>query len=274
MILNYCLYVKDVYICFLWIWSLFWFYFLLKHCFFVLKWWFLYFYDVTQRLTLRWLWFSVARPGDELKVEQGVKDLRSLSLPNMKPSGGPSPYILSPAGEKVAHESLGRRDSVDLLVSVESGKLDPNKHTLPQRPHLFLSSIPSLVFLPVRKEPGWFLYLAEIPPWPHRFHYQSPHCWILGIFNISIYSPALCVLLMLPSSLSLPGCCCCLMYFFKLSKIWNLFGNTGCHFQTSCSRRKWLFCNRWKMLKGKRRPAVSWSAQKRGRRPSGSGWGM
>ncbi|XP_013883407.1 pleckstrin homology domain-containing family G member 5 isoform X2 [Austrofundulus limnaeus] len=56
-----------------------------------------------------------ARPGDELKVEQGVKDLRSLSLPNMKPSGGPSPYILSPAGEKVAHESLGRRDSVDLL---------------------------------------------------------------------------------------------------------------------------------------------------------------
>ncbi|XP_017274756.1 pleckstrin homology domain-containing family G member 5 isoform X2 [Kryptolebias marmoratus] len=56
-----------------------------------------------------------ARPGDELKVEQGVKDLRSLSLPNMKPSGGQSPYILSPAGEKVAHESLGRRDSIDLL---------------------------------------------------------------------------------------------------------------------------------------------------------------
>uniref|UniRef100_A0A8C5BA43 Pleckstrin homology and RhoGEF domain containing G5 n=1 Tax=Gadus morhua TaxID=8049 RepID=A0A8C5BA43_GADMO len=28
-----------------------------------------------------------ARPGDELKVEQGVKDLRSLSLPNMKPCG-------------------------------------------------------------------------------------------------------------------------------------------------------------------------------------------
>uniref|UniRef100_A0A3Q2ZJQ4 Pleckstrin homology domain containing, family G (with RhoGef domain) member 5b n=1 Tax=Kryptolebias marmoratus TaxID=37003 RepID=A0A3Q2ZJQ4_KRYMA len=57
-----------------------------------------------------------ARPGDELKVEQGVKDLRSLSLPNMKPSGGQSPYILSPAGEKVAHESLGRRDSIDLLA--------------------------------------------------------------------------------------------------------------------------------------------------------------
>ncbi|KAK7905117.1 hypothetical protein WMY93_017724 [Mugilogobius chulae] len=37
-----------------------------------------------------------ARPGDELKVEQGVKDMRSLSLPNMKPSGAQSPYILTP----------------------------------------------------------------------------------------------------------------------------------------------------------------------------------
>uniref|UniRef100_A0A6Q2X070 Pleckstrin homology domain containing, family G (with RhoGef domain) member 5b n=1 Tax=Esox lucius TaxID=8010 RepID=A0A6Q2X070_ESOLU len=37
-----------------------------------------------------------ARPGDELKVEQGVKDLRSLSLPNLKPSSGvQSPYILA-----------------------------------------------------------------------------------------------------------------------------------------------------------------------------------
>lgn len=66
------------------------------------------------------LFSCVARPGDELKVEQGVKDLRSLSLPNMKPSGGQSPYILSPGGEKVAHESLGRRDGIDLLVSVQS----------------------------------------------------------------------------------------------------------------------------------------------------------
>ncbi|XP_040910556.1 pleckstrin homology domain-containing family G member 5 isoform X3 [Toxotes jaculatrix] len=56
-----------------------------------------------------------ARPGDELKVEQGVKDLRSLSLPNMKPSGGQSPYILNPGSEKVEHGSLGRRESVDLL---------------------------------------------------------------------------------------------------------------------------------------------------------------
>ncbi|XP_040008705.1 pleckstrin homology domain-containing family G member 5 isoform X2 [Xiphias gladius] len=56
-----------------------------------------------------------ARPGDELKVEQGVKDLRSLSLPNMKPSGGQSPYILTPGSERVEHGSLGRRESVDLL---------------------------------------------------------------------------------------------------------------------------------------------------------------
>ncbi|GLD50432.1 pleckstrin homology domain-containing family G member 5 isoform X1, partial [Lates japonicus] len=56
-----------------------------------------------------------ARPGDELKVEQGVKDLRSLSLPNMKPSGVQSPYILTPGSERVEHGSLGRRESVDLL---------------------------------------------------------------------------------------------------------------------------------------------------------------
>uniref|UniRef100_A0A3Q0SAZ0 Pleckstrin homology and RhoGEF domain containing G5 n=1 Tax=Amphilophus citrinellus TaxID=61819 RepID=A0A3Q0SAZ0_AMPCI len=57
-----------------------------------------------------------ARPGDELKVEQGVKDLRSLSLPNMKPSGVQSPYILTPGSEKVEHGSLGRRESIDLLA--------------------------------------------------------------------------------------------------------------------------------------------------------------
>uniref|UniRef100_A0A3B4CW48 DH domain-containing protein n=1 Tax=Pygocentrus nattereri TaxID=42514 RepID=A0A3B4CW48_PYGNA len=57
-----------------------------------------------------------ARPGDELKVEQGVKDLRSLSLPNMKNSSGGSPYILAPANEKVEHGSLTRRESVDILA--------------------------------------------------------------------------------------------------------------------------------------------------------------
>lgn len=56
-----------------------------------------------------------ARPGDELKVEQGVKDLRSLSLPNMKPSGAQSPYILTPGAERLEHGSLGRKESIDLL---------------------------------------------------------------------------------------------------------------------------------------------------------------
>ncbi|XP_053174443.1 pleckstrin homology domain-containing family G member 5 isoform X1 [Scomber japonicus] len=56
-----------------------------------------------------------ARPGDELKVEQGVKDFRSLSLPNMKPSSGQSPYILTPGSERVEHGSLGRKESIDLL---------------------------------------------------------------------------------------------------------------------------------------------------------------
>ncbi|XP_043976256.1 pleckstrin homology domain-containing family G member 5 isoform X1 [Gambusia affinis] len=55
-----------------------------------------------------------ARPGDEVKVAQGVKDFRSHSLPIMKPPDGQSPYILTPR-EKVAHESLGRRESIDLL---------------------------------------------------------------------------------------------------------------------------------------------------------------
>ncbi|XP_061908538.1 pleckstrin homology domain-containing family G member 5 isoform X1 [Entelurus aequoreus] len=56
-----------------------------------------------------------ARPGDELKVEQSVKDLRSLSLPNMKPSATPSPYIVTPAAERAEHGSLGRREGLDLL---------------------------------------------------------------------------------------------------------------------------------------------------------------
>ncbi|KAL1020592.1 hypothetical protein UPYG_G00002150 [Umbra pygmaea] len=58
-----------------------------------------------------------ARPGDELKVEQEVKDLRSLSLPNLKPSSGvQSPYILTPGSERAEHGSLGRKESkVDLL---------------------------------------------------------------------------------------------------------------------------------------------------------------
>lgn len=46
-----------------------------------------------------------------------MKDLRSLSLPNMKPSPSQSQYILTPGSERVEHGSLGRKESVDLLVS-------------------------------------------------------------------------------------------------------------------------------------------------------------
>ncbi|XP_016310179.1 pleckstrin homology domain-containing family G member 5-like isoform X3 [Sinocyclocheilus anshuiensis] len=56
-----------------------------------------------------------ARPGDELKVEQSVKDLHSLSLPNMKPSGGGSVYILTPGSERAEHGSLPRREGADIL---------------------------------------------------------------------------------------------------------------------------------------------------------------
>uniref|UniRef100_A0A671QYK3 Pleckstrin homology domain-containing family G member 5-like n=1 Tax=Sinocyclocheilus anshuiensis TaxID=1608454 RepID=A0A671QYK3_9TELE len=47
-----------------------------------------------------------ARPGDELKVEQSVKDLHSLSLPNMKPSVGGSVYILTPGSERILRFSI------------------------------------------------------------------------------------------------------------------------------------------------------------------------
>ncbi|KAL4623754.1 pleckstrin homology domain-containing family G member 5 isoform X3 [Arapaima gigas] len=67
-----------------------------------------------------------ARPGDELKVEQGVKDLRSLSLPIMKPSGGGhSSYIVNPGSERVEHGSLGRRESIDLLGQARRRKNMP-----------------------------------------------------------------------------------------------------------------------------------------------------
>ncbi|XP_052396621.1 pleckstrin homology domain-containing family G member 5 isoform X2 [Carassius gibelio] len=56
-----------------------------------------------------------ARPGDELKVEQSVKDLRSLSLPSMNPPVGGSVYILTPGSEKPEHASLPRRENVDVL---------------------------------------------------------------------------------------------------------------------------------------------------------------
>ncbi|XP_043918964.1 pleckstrin homology domain-containing family G member 5 isoform X2 [Protopterus annectens] len=56
-----------------------------------------------------------AKPGDELKVEEAVKDFRSQSLPNMRPSGTSLNYICNPAPEKAETCPL-RRDSLDILV--------------------------------------------------------------------------------------------------------------------------------------------------------------
>ncbi|XP_037388189.1 pleckstrin homology domain-containing family G member 5 isoform X1 [Pygocentrus nattereri] len=53
-----------------------------------------------------------ARPGEELRVERGVKDPRSLSLPIMRPSSH------SASTDRVEHCSLGRREAADLLVSL------------------------------------------------------------------------------------------------------------------------------------------------------------
>lgn len=53
---------------------------------------------------------SLAKPGDEGKVEQGVKDSKSLSLPILRPTGaGP------PVTERVDPQSR-RENSLDILV--------------------------------------------------------------------------------------------------------------------------------------------------------------
>lgn len=58
-----------------------------------------------------------------------MKDLRSLSLPNMKPSPSQSQYILTPGSERVEHGSLGRKDSIDLLVSLNPAQQDSSHYS-------------------------------------------------------------------------------------------------------------------------------------------------
>ncbi|XP_058876639.1 pleckstrin homology domain-containing family G member 5-like [Acipenser ruthenus] len=58
-----------------------------------------------------------AKPGDEVKVEKAVKEFRSLSLPSMRGSSGPPPYIVSPASETTEPGQPGRRDSTEVMVS-------------------------------------------------------------------------------------------------------------------------------------------------------------
>ncbi|XP_075046234.1 pleckstrin homology domain-containing family G member 5 isoform X3 [Mixophyes fleayi] len=56
-----------------------------------------------------------AKPGDELKVEQAVKDFRSLSLPIMRTTGAASAYIFPSPNER-PDQTPFRRESSDILA--------------------------------------------------------------------------------------------------------------------------------------------------------------
>ncbi|XP_024063585.2 pleckstrin homology domain-containing family G member 5 isoform X2 [Terrapene carolina triunguis] len=56
-----------------------------------------------------------AKPGDELKVEQAVKDFKSLSLPIMRSSGSASTFLFTPTGERPDQPPF-RRESMDILA--------------------------------------------------------------------------------------------------------------------------------------------------------------
>ncbi|KAG9481993.1 hypothetical protein GDO78_010947 [Eleutherodactylus coqui] len=56
-----------------------------------------------------------AKPGDELKVEQAVKDFRSLSLPIMRNTGATSTYIFASPNERPDQPPF-RRESSDILA--------------------------------------------------------------------------------------------------------------------------------------------------------------
>ncbi|XP_060114767.1 pleckstrin homology domain-containing family G member 5 isoform X1 [Heteronotia binoei] len=56
-----------------------------------------------------------AKPGDELKVEQAVKDFKSLSLPIMHPSGPGSSFPCTPSLDRLEHLPL-RRENADILA--------------------------------------------------------------------------------------------------------------------------------------------------------------
>ncbi|XP_075136065.1 pleckstrin homology domain-containing family G member 5 isoform X1 [Leptodactylus fuscus] len=56
-----------------------------------------------------------AKPGDELKVEQAVKDFRSLSLPIMRTTGATSTYIFTSPNDRPDQPPF-RRESSDILA--------------------------------------------------------------------------------------------------------------------------------------------------------------
>ncbi|XP_041427419.1 pleckstrin homology domain-containing family G member 5 isoform X2 [Xenopus laevis] len=56
-----------------------------------------------------------AKPGDEVKVEQAVKEFRSLSLPIMRNTGATSAFIFNPAAER-SDQPPFRRENTDILA--------------------------------------------------------------------------------------------------------------------------------------------------------------
>lgn len=76
----------------------------------------------------------LAKPGDEGKVEQGVKDSKSLSLPILRPTGaGP------PVSERVDPQSR-RENSLDILVSRRACRDGCRAGNLLRKSHVGLSS--------------------------------------------------------------------------------------------------------------------------------------
>lgn len=76
----------------------------------------------------------LAKPGDEGKVEQGVKDSKSLSLPILRPAGaGP------PVSERVDSQSR-RENSLDILVSRRACRDGCRAGNLLRKSHVGLSS--------------------------------------------------------------------------------------------------------------------------------------
>uniref|UniRef100_A0A8D2J602 Pleckstrin homology and RhoGEF domain containing G5 n=1 Tax=Varanus komodoensis TaxID=61221 RepID=A0A8D2J602_VARKO len=62
-----------------------------------------------------------AKPGDELKVEQAVKDFRSLSLPILHPTGVSTSFPCTPSLDRLEQLPL-RRESADILAPARQRK--------------------------------------------------------------------------------------------------------------------------------------------------------
>ncbi|MCJ8744376.1 hypothetical protein PDJAM_G00117890 [Pangasius djambal] len=77
-----------------------------------------------------------ARPGGQLRVEKGVKDPRSLSLPIIRPSSARSASF-----DRVEHGSLGRREAADLRGQARRRK---NMTEFPGDTNISLDSVSQL----------------------------------------------------------------------------------------------------------------------------------